>query len=200
MRRKSTWIGRSLMGSTCRSRGMTRLLLALDVHLEHGGGEVALQDLLPQLVVVERDGFRRLAGAVDDGGHFSFAASLACGPLACTRARRGFELDRGLSHGIDLRTKKGPYGPKSRVRPPRVPGGVSCALLEMARVIAAGRGLGNRPRGPRRPPRAGRARPPGCCNRLTRRHFLSSYGGHSLRVEPRARKHGSQGWKAPAGA
>ena len=78
---------------------MTRLFVAFDVDLEHGRGEVALDDLLPQVGVVEGDGLGRLAVAIDDAGYFSFTTSLACGPLAGTWARRGFQLCEVLSHG-----------------------------------------------------------------------------------------------------
>jgi len=67
-------------------------LFAVDLDLEHGGGEVALLGLLPEVVVVEDDHLRRLAVTVNDAWYLSFTTGLACGPLACTRARRGFEL------------------------------------------------------------------------------------------------------------
>ena len=78
---------------------MTRLFAAFDVHLEDGGGEVALDDLLPQIGEFERYGLRRLAVTVNDARYFSFTTSLACGPLAGTWARRGFQLGELLSHG-----------------------------------------------------------------------------------------------------
>ena len=78
---------------------MTRLFDAVDVHLEDGGGEVPLDDLLPQIGEFERYGLRRLAVTVNDARNFSFTTSLACGPLAGTWARRGFQLGQLLSHG-----------------------------------------------------------------------------------------------------
>ena len=74
--------------------GQHDVLLAFDVEFERGCGEVALEDLLPQRVVFEIDGLWRLAVAVDDGWYISVAACLACGPLACTRARRCLERDK----------------------------------------------------------------------------------------------------------
>ena len=57
------------------------------------------EDLLPQSVVLEADRFGGFVVAVNDGRHISIAASLACGPLAGTRARRSLERDK-LRHGI----------------------------------------------------------------------------------------------------
>ena len=116
------------------------MLGAGDVDLEHRRGEVALDVLLPQIVVIERDSLGGLAVAVDHGGYFSFTTGLACGPLAGTWARRGFELDRLLSHGFVSPTKKGPakaHPPAAGLQGCRA---VSRAMMhEMARVIAAPR-------------------------------------------------------------
>jgi len=67
--------------------------------IEHSRGEVALEDLLPQLVALDGDGLGGLVVTIDDGGDIPLSAGLACGPLACTRARRGFEL-YDLCHGF----------------------------------------------------------------------------------------------------
>ena len=115
---------------------------AVDLDLEHGGGEVALDHLFPQVAIIENDQLGRLAVAVDHSRNLAFTTGLACGPLACTRARRGFELAGLLSHGIDLQQKKGPVRPIG----PRGLQGCRAASHsgEMARVIAADQGLGNR--------------------------------------------------------
>jgi len=75
------------------------VLLPVDVDIDDGRGEVTLDDLLPQVVVVEDDGQRRFAVAIDDSRNFSFTTCLACGPLAGTRARRSLERNKPR-HGI----------------------------------------------------------------------------------------------------
>ncbi len=75
------------------------LLTAGDVDIEHRRGEVTLDELLPEIIAVDGDGLGGLIVTIDDGGDIPFTASLACGPLACTWARRGFELGN-LCHGF----------------------------------------------------------------------------------------------------
>ncbi len=116
--------------------------LAFDDNLDDGRGEVALEHLLPEVVVVEGDGLGRLAVTVDDSWNFSFTTSLACGPLAGTWARRGLQLDRLLSHGwISKKIRALRPADRRGLQGCRAPS--HAEMLEMARVIAVDQEVGN---------------------------------------------------------
>ena len=68
------------------------VLGAVDLDVVNGGQEVPGIDALAQLVMVERDGQRRLVVAIDDAGHAAGATLGPGGPLAAPRTRHRLDL------------------------------------------------------------------------------------------------------------